>query len=65
MIDVSCIPLVTGTRPGPMKILKCGLYLCHILLKMHAVIKGGWNDIFVTFRETDCLRYHYIRDIGV
>ena len=52
MIDVSCIPLVTGTRPGPMKIFKCGLYLCHILLKMHAVIKGGWNDIFVTFRET-------------
>ena len=50
MIDVSCIPLVTGTRPVPMKILKCGL--CHILLKMHAVIKGGWNDIFVTSRET-------------
>lgn len=22
MIDVSCIPLVTGTQPGPMKIFK-------------------------------------------
>ena len=64
MIDVSCIPLVTGTQPGPVKIFKCGLYLCHFFLK-NACCNKRWMELYFCHIQRNCLSYHYIRDIGV
>lgn len=63
MIDVSCIPLVTGTQPGPMKIFKI-MWTLSYFIKMHAVIKK-WMELYFCHIQRNCLRYHYIRDIGV